>query len=114
RGFGDEAAESRKASGRPDECGRSKTGKSPRWEAPERAPISVRGSVIGPAPSPSVRDGRLRGSDLVADPGRKADLLADPVVAVRLELVAQLLAAAHDHPAIEEHVDELRLHVVEH
>ena len=38
--------------------------------------------------SASVRADRLGGRGLVADAGRQADLLADPVVAVRLELVA--------------------------
>src|SRR5512134_985146 len=114
RGFGADAAESRKARRRPDRCSRSNIGKSRRRTAPSKTPALARPIVIGPTPGPSVRADGLGRARLVADAGRQAELLADPVVAVGLELVAELLSAAHHHAPIEEDVDELWLHVVEH
>src|SRR5688572_9622003 len=50
---------------------------------------------------------------LVLVPGRVGILLADPVVALALELLDQFAPAALDDPAAEEDVDELGLDVVQ-
>src|SRR6266508_2687556 len=99
RGFGDEAAASRKTRRLPDLVGVSKTGKSARNALPEKPPGR---SALGRCWSGCTamrlsslrvlghRLGRLGLAGLVADAGRQAHLLADPVVPVCLERVAQL------------------------
>src|ERR671916_590300 len=110
RGFCAEDAESRYASGRPERVTRSKTGKSARRAAPSRIRVPAGSTAIA---GRLVRLDRLRRGGLVADSGGKPDLIADPVVPVGLELVAQLLAAAHHDATVEQDVHELRLHVVQ-
>src|SRR5574338_730613 len=111
RGLGADAAESRYTRRSPFAAGVSKIGKSARSAAPSK-PSGLRvprpcGTACCSAIDRSfvaglrVRTDRLGLGRLVADSGRRADLLADPVVAVGLELMRQLLAAGHDHPAVE-------------
>src|SRR2546427_4301397 len=94
RGLGEEAAASRYTRRLPVPVGLSKTGKSARSadpEKPPRTPVCALGiaccTAIGLPRSLRVLCDRLGGLGLVEDAHRQADLLSNPVVAVRLELV---------------------------